>query len=1315
MKKPCLILLAIIALPVAILSQQGGDYRSVVNNGNWSTASTWETFSVSSGSWVAATSAPVDTNNVTVRSGFNVILDASGKNCNNLTIEAGATLTTGVALPTSSIRYLRIHGGSVLINGAFGDATTGDAIAVENAHNGGTVTITGTGTFAPSRLRVNSSASGTTTVIGMNTKFMYTGSSGTGGVALYPQTDGNTFVVNAGDTVTFVNYASVAVGSSVSTASGQSVTYIVNGRIDLSQPNSTFNIKTSGAGTVGTLVIGANGSLSVGKDLLTSLASDAGSSVITDSGTISIGGTFHVSSVTGAHFRGKSVIQGSGNVTIDSSATATVAAGDTLTISSKGNVYGALVDSGAIITNDTLTFYGGSTYTHAVNGGSLPNGIWNAGSTCELTGITNKAPSNGNQNLYNIIWNSPSQSSNLNLGWNGNTIGGDITIVSTGSGRWQLCAPSTGASTSVTINGNITMSNGQFTAQGTSNGNTIVTINVLGNVSVTGGNFSVARGSQGGTGTTTWNLYGDFSMSNATTQNSNSAGAKFVFKKQGTQNLTLGTGNTLSALPIEVSSGARLNLANNVLAGSGIFAVDSGATIETMLANGFDGNLTNTGTITLRKGASYIYDGSVNQVTGTLLPDTVNVLKASLSDTLSFSDSLAASNIVVSTGSTLNINQKLKTAKMDVSGTILAADTLMVSDTATFESGSVYNHAMNGGTIPTGKWNTGSTLMLTGITGNSPSNGNQNFYNVVWNCPSQSSNLNLGWKGNTIGGNITVVNTGGSRWQLCAPAAGDTATVTINGSVNVSGGQFSSNGTSNANTVIVINQMGDVNVTGGNFSVSRGSQGSGSGSTRWKLYGDFMMSNATTQNSNSKNAWFVFAKQGTQKLLLGNGNTVSALPIEVSSGTTLDLDTSVVAGSGLFIADSGAVIITRHTSGIGGNLTSTGALTFNPKTDFVYAGKIAQITGALLPDTLNNLTIDDTLGVVLTQPTLINGALTLKAGVFNNAIAFTLGPSGMIVYAGGKLLLPVSLQAVTIAEARKDDNHDGVPDHKVAGDTLKITGVITSPNFQGSHSAYFVQDATAGIELFHSTKTSLAIGDSVSIIGKVDQYNGLTEFTPLVMDSIHLKILKNSAVIPTPMHLTLHQYVANAESYEGLLIEVDTLYKASGTWGSGASIYLMNGGHADTAVLYINANTNVASATEPQYPINVVGIASQYSSSGVGGYEIIPRDTSDIKHVVVVGVQGLLSDIPKEFYLSQNYPNPFNPSTTINFGLPKDADVQITVYNILGQKATVLVNERMHAGNHQVVFNSARFASGMYIYVMRAGDKVFKEKMLLLK
>ena len=96
-------------------------------------------------------------------------------------------------------------------------------------------------------------------------------------------------------------------------------------------------------------------------------------------------------------------------------------------------------------------------------------------------------------------------------------------------------------------------------------------------------------------------------------------------------------------------------------------------------------------------------------------------------------------------------------------------------------------------------------------------------------------------------------------------------------------------------------------------------------------------------------------------------------------------------------------------------------------------------------------------------------------------------------------------------------------------------------------------------------------------------------------------------------------------------------------------------------------------------------------------------------------VGGPLAGIPDRFELLQNYPNPFNPSTTIEFMIPKESNVNIGVYNILGQLVTTLVNERRKAGSYSVPFNARNFTSGTYFYRITAGSFVDTKKMLLLK
>lgn len=75
---------------------------------------------------------------------------------------------------------------------------------------------------------------------------------------------------------------------------------------------------------------------------------------------------------------------------------------------------------------------------------------------------------------------------------------------------------------------------------------------------------------------------------------------------------------------------------------------------------------------------------------------------------------------------------------------------------------------------------------------------------------------------------------------------------------------------------------------------------------------------------------------------------------------------------------------------------------------------------------------------------------------------------------------------------------------------------------------------------------------------------------------------------------------------------------------------------------------------------------------------------------------------PSVFALNQNYPNPFNPSTKINFSLAVDSKVTLTVFNILGQKISTLVNSNYGAGVHAVAFDATKLNSGIYIYKMEA-------------
>lgn len=99
---------------------------------------------------------------------------------------------------------------------------------------------------------------------------------------------------------------------------------------------------------------------------------------------------------------------------------------------------------------------------------------------------------------------------------------------------------------------------------------------------------------------------------------------------------------------------------------------------------------------------------------------------------------------------------------------------------------------------------------------------------------------------------------------------------------------------------------------------------------------------------------------------------------------------------------------------------------------------------------------------------------------------------------------------------------------------------------------------------------------------------------------------------------------------------------------------------------------------------------------------------------VVTGVEET-DKLPLSFSLSQNYPNPFNSMTQISYNLPSSGVVKLTVYNVLGEKIKVLVNNYQSSGDHTESFDASIFPSGLYLYRIEFNGKQIVKKMIHLK
>lgn len=94
-----------------------------------------------------------------------------------------------------------------------------------------------------------------------------------------------------------------------------------------------------------------------------------------------------------------------------------------------------------------------------------------------------------------------------------------------------------------------------------------------------------------------------------------------------------------------------------------------------------------------------------------------------------------------------------------------------------------------------------------------------------------------------------------------------------------------------------------------------------------------------------------------------------------------------------------------------------------------------------------------------------------------------------------------------------------------------------------------------------------------------------------------------------------------------------------------------------------------------------------------------------------------VNSVPEKYSLSQNYPNPFNPSTKINFTLPENSSVQLSVFDITGKKVADVINDKRDAGSYEINFDAGKYglSSGAYFYTLQSDNFSETKSMILLK
>ena len=245
----------------------------------------------------------------------------------------------------------------------------------------------------------------------------------------------------------------------------------------------------------------------------------------------------------------------------------------------------------------------------------------------------------------------------------------------------------------------------------------------------------------------------------------------------------------------------------------------------------------------------------------------------------------------------------------------------------------------------------------------------------------------------------------------------------------------------------------------------------------------------------------------------------------------------------------------------------------------------------------------------------------------NEEIALISPPTGSNTYTlNSPTAVRVISNAITIAAARLDANSDFVPDRK--GDTVTVIGTVNSVNFTASANrfSYMIQDETGGITITKGSVTGggtvYNIGDVIVARGVVGQNFGVTQLD-MTADPLDVAVqFVASGPPPTPVTLTIPQYLAQGEKYESMLIKIKGISKLSGAWpaaGVNANSLIFWDGR-DTVIVRIDLDTDIDGQPEPTYPVDIVGVATQNSSltPPTGTYQIQPNRYTDITQNVAV-------------------------------------------------------------------------------------------------
>jgi hypothetical protein len=280
---------------------------------------------------------------------------------------------------------------------------------------------------------------------------------------------------------------------------------------------------------------------------------------------------------------------------------------------------------------------------------------------------------------------------------------------------------------------------------------------------------------------------------------------------------------------------------------------------------------------------------------------------------------------------------------------------------------------------------------------------------------------------------------------------------------------------------------------------------------------------------------------------------------------------------------------------------------------------------------------------------------------------------------------------------------------------VEFTGTVTSDSSTNAYN-FHVQDfdntahtgaAWNGVMVYSSDHNIYEVGTKLSIVASVTEYYGVTEILD-VASCVNVGTGTVTAEVVTSGDIASDSTAS--EPYEGALIQINdvtvTLLLDYDDWEV-----------TDEDGFVVQIGGSDAYDYEPVVGDHIASITGNLTYSH-DKYELLVRGEADLGTITVSTDKN--PTIPMTYQLNQNYPNPFNPTTTIQYGIPNEGHVSLTIYNIMGQEIKTLVNTNQDAGFYTLYWNGLNnnnqmVSSGLYIYRIISEDFVKSKKMIYLK